>query len=70
MCICQISLAPSEFLDRQFVLGNVDGAADVLVRALVFDSRSADVDVLSFGNNPKGTTAPKFLCGSTIKFRF
>lgn len=37
MGFCQIGLAPPEFLGENLVLRDVDGAADVLFQAFVFD---------------------------------
>ena len=41
-----------------------------VTRLHLIDARSADVDVLTFGNDPQPTTEPTVLPGTTLKFRF
>src|SRR3984885_11030728 len=40
--LCQIGLAPPELLSHKLVFGNVQGAANELLQALVFGHRSPD----------------------------
>jgi hypothetical protein len=57
-------------VEHEAALAEFDHTRFCAARINLIDDRSAELDILSFGVNPKPTTEPEALANFAIKFRF